>query len=342
MEWESRLSRIAITLIKVVVPAVLFGYLLLQVPKSDYDLFWGQSKRWELLVSAQVVALAAIIFSFLRWRHLVLAFGIPFERSEALRLGFLGYLLNFVSFGSVGGDLFKAILVAKGKPGWRTEAVASVLLDRAIGLLGLVILAWLSLVFSQISELPTILVGIRRGAGVLACVSILALVVAVFSGSWLEKWIDWMETLPLAGQSLARMARAVRRLRTQPLVLINLLVTAILIHALLASSVFLISAGVYPAYPSFVEHLMVVPPAMAAGALPLAPGGIGYQEGALAGLFRLLPDLPVGFSGILVATIYRLITLFVAGIGLFFYWLSHGREFKLVNELSQNEDSRSN
>ena len=77
---------------------------------------------------------------------------------------------------------------------------------------------------------------------------------------------------------------------------------------------------------------MVVPPGMAAGALPLAPGGLGVQEGALAGLFRQLPDLPRQFSAILVATVYRLITIAIAGIGVCFYMASHGREFKFVRD----------
>lgn len=77
---------------------------------------------------------------------------------------------------------------------------------------------------------------------------------------------------------------------------------------------------------------MVVPPGMAAGALPLAPGGIGLQEGALAGLFKQLPGLPENYSGMLVATVFRLITISIAGIGLVYYWASHGREFQLVSQ----------
>ena len=75
---------------------------------------------------------------------------------------------------------------------------------------------------------------------------------------------------------------------------------------------------------------MVVPPGMAAGTLPLAPGGIGVQEGALAGLFKQLRNLPENYSGVLVATVYRLITITIAGVGLVFYLASHGQEFEFV------------
>ncbi len=327
------MKKVGLALLKLGLPAALFAYLLIWcVDPKEYEAFWNQPKRWELLLAAQVIASLAILLGILRWRLLVLAFHIPFTLKEALRLGFLGYLLNFVSFGSVGGDVFKAILVARDKPEKRPEAVASVLLDRAIGLLGLVILAWLTLRFLSGGELPSLLVGIRRGAGAIAIGSIAGLLLAIFAGNWFDRLIDWGARLPMVGQTLARMARAVRLLRKSPLTLLGLLLFSVCIHSLLSLSIFIVSCGVYSEYPSFREHLMVVPPGMAAGALPLAPGGIGYQEGALAGLFQQLPDLPESFSGILVATIYRLITVAVAGIGLIYYWTSHGREFKLAKE----------
>ncbi len=326
------LKKIAITILKLGFPTLLFGFLLWNVPAEDYRAFASQHKRWELLVAAQSVALLAIIISFMRWRFLVLAFGIPFTVREALRLGFLGYLLNFVSFGSVGGDVFKAILVARDKPEKRPEAVASVLLDRAIGLLGLVLLACTSLVIFDDGALSPLMVGIRRGAAFVTGLALLGLAAAVFAGRWFDSLIDWGSRLPVAGETLARMARAVRELRGRPLILPLLILMAVLVHSLLALTIYLISAGVYPDHPSLTEHLMVVPPGMAAGTLPLAPGGIGVQEGALAGLFQQLKTLPEKFSGMLVATVYRLITIVITGIGVVYYVSSHHREFEFVKE----------
>lgn len=313
---------------KVGLPLALLTYLLMSVDRADYAAFWNSPKRWDMLLLAQLTALAAIVISFLRWRSLVENIGIAFTAKEALRLGFLGYLLNFVSLGSVGGDLFKAILVAKEKKSQRPEAVASVLLDRAIGLLGLIILAWLSIVVFADRQLPVLLLNIGRAAGTIMVVSIVALLLAVYSGAWFERWIGWGEQrLPLIGKSLGRMARCVRLLRNKPSTIPSLIGGAVLVHSLLTLSVCFVSWGVYPQAPSLQQHFMVIPPGTAAGALPLAPGGIGVQEGAIAGLFRLLPDLPETYSPILVATVYRLITVAIAGIGVAYYVASHGREF---------------
>lgn len=325
----------ALACLKLVLPLVLFAYLLWNVDQADYQAFLNQPKRWDLLLLAQLVALAAIVFSFVRWRLLVRAFDIPFTLTEAMRLGFLGYLLNFISFGSIGGDFFKAILVAKGKPEKRPEAVASVLVDRAFGLLGLVVLAWFSLAWVG-EPLSPLLIGIRRTAGLVALASIFALLFAVYAGRWFDRLVDWLEQLPLVGTALARMTRAVRLLRFSPGTIPLLLAMAICIHAMLTVTVYLVSHGVYSEAPSLQEHLMVIPPGMAAGTLPLAPGGIGVQEGAIAGMFRQLPDLPESFQGIIVATVYRLITIAIAGIGAAYYFASHGREFKLAQLEARN------
>lgn len=322
------MKRAVLIFLKVALPAALFVFLLWRVPQSDYDAFWSRPKRWHWLGLAQLLAVTAVTLGMVRWWALVRAFGIPFRLTEALRLGFLGYLLNFVSLGSVGGDLFKAILVAKDKPGARPEAVASVVLDRAIGMLGLVLLTVLSLSVFTSEQLPVVLKRIREFAVLLTAVAIVGLLLAIYSGRWFERLLGWISHWPLVGESLARMAWAVRQLRGQPLTLLALIVTAVGVHFLLALTVYFVSRGLYADYPTLTEHMVVVPPAMAAGAIPLAPGGLGAQEFALDELFKQLPRQPAEFSGMIVATVYRLITLAIAGIGLLYYWTSNGRELR--------------
>ncbi len=104
------MNRVALNILKIALPAALFAFLLWRVPASDYEAFWSRPKRWEFLALAQVLALSAITIGIVRWWGLVRAFGIPFEIHEALRLGFLGYLLNFVSLGSV--------VATYSKPSW--------------------------------------------------------------------------------------------------------------------------------------------------------------------------------------------------------------------------------
>lgn len=336
------MKKLLLSALKLGLPACIFAYLLWNVPREDYVSFWEQPKQWHYLLAAQLLALTAIVISIIRWQILIIAFEIPFSVREALRLGFLGFLLNFVSFGSVGGDLFKAILVARDKPDKRPEAVSSVLLDRAIGLFGLLLLAWISLsVFATEDSLTSVLNQIKRGAAAFSLTATLALVFAIFSGNWFDRLIDWGEKqIPFVGQTLARMARAIRLLRKRPSILLLIVLLSVVVHTFLATSFFLISAGVYEAHPTLVEHFMVVPPGMAAGALPLAPGGLGYQEGALAGLFKQLQDLPEQFSPLLVAAVFRLVTLAIAGVGLVYYFTSRKQELNFVARQAAKQSGR--
>ena len=131
------------------------------------------------------------------------------------------------------------------------------------------------------------------------------------------------------------MARATRLLRHHPAALPLLIGSSLVVHAMLTVSVYLVSWGLYSEAPSLQAHFVVVPPAMAAGALPLAPGGLGVQEGAIVALFRMLPDLPPAYSAVLVATVFRLITIAIAGVGMGYYLASHGREMRYAKQAAE-------
>ena len=113
-------------------PLVIIAWLLASVPPEQYQQFKNRPKNWPLLLAAMVVVFCAVALTFVRWYLLVRAL-LRFRILDAFRLGFLGYLFNFVSVGSVGGDLFKAFFIAREQPGRRAEAVATVMVDRVVG-----------------------------------------------------------------------------------------------------------------------------------------------------------------------------------------------------------------
>ncbi len=78
-----------------------------------------------------------MLVTLVRWYFLVRALDLPFTLGGALRVGLLGIFYSTVLPGSVGGDIVKAAVLARGQSR-RTAAVATVLMDRAIALWGLV------------------------------------------------------------------------------------------------------------------------------------------------------------------------------------------------------------
>lgn len=93
------------------------------------------------------LSLIAYLLSFWRYAILLDAVGIPLGLRESIRLGFIGAFFNTFMLGGMGGDVVKLAYVLRVTT-QRAAAVASIMLDRVIGLLGLVTLGGIALCWS--------------------------------------------------------------------------------------------------------------------------------------------------------------------------------------------------
>jgi uncharacterized protein (TIRG00374 family) len=93
-----------------------------------------------LLVLALALTQLNLCVALGRWAILVRALDRRVSVRMAMLLGFIGYAFNLVIPGAVGGDVVKAAYLAQMQIK-RTQAIASMLLDRLLGLLGLLCLA---------------------------------------------------------------------------------------------------------------------------------------------------------------------------------------------------------
>lgn len=287
---------------------------------DDWQSLWNQPKRPLLIVLAAIAMLVALVISVCRWWLLLRPLESGLALSEALRLGFQGMILSQFSFGSVGGDLYRAVAVGRGRPGRRLELMASVLIDRVIGLVGLLSVAavgpWLIGLLARQPSLSGHLQLVSAMAAVGGAFGIAALAVLVviggglpevvtrrLSGSRLSPVLPWLERLDAA----ARLFRGEWRL------VAGAWGISVCSFALLSLSAYLISASMYAQLPTLAEHLLVIPVGLGAGTLPLTPGGVGVQEVALGGLFNELGEPPAGFSGLLVGIAFRLLQYLLLG-----------------------------
>lgn len=321
----SKLSILSI--IKLVLLVAILAWIVSTFPKKDWDALVAQDKNWWLIACAFVGVLAAHVITFLRWRTLVAALDVPLSILDAIRLGFLGTMLNMVSVGAIGGDLFKAIAAARLAHKRKTEVVTSVLVDRAIGLLGLVIVAAISLHMAE--KLSTNLLWIRRGATVMAIVGLTGLAAIVVAGHRLP--LSWLHRIPWVGHSLYRVANACLVFQGRPMLVVQMILSTLAVHLLLTHSAWLISNALYENPPTLAQHFQAIPPAFAAATLPLTPGGVGVQEVAVDRLFQEVDGIPDGFSGLIVASMYRVILIVIAAIGAVVYFT--GSERRLLQRV---------
>ncbi len=331
-----------LTLLKVVLPLAIVVWLLASIEPHELASLRDRPKHWGMLLAAFGVVLLTVLLTFVRWFLLVRMLHIPFRLRDAFRLSFLGYLFNFVGVGSVGGDLFKAYFIAKEQPHRRAEAVATVVVDRIVGLYALLVLTSLTILISGIPSSPMALQAICQAtllATVVAGLIVLLILVPGFTtGSFAELLIN----LPRIGSTLGKLIKSLRMFRAQVVLMLGILGMSMAVHGLLAVAFYLIASGLFGQAPTLGEHLIIVPLSNVAGAIPFMPGGLGTFEYAMEELYNYVPaDGPGDVIGVLVALSYRLITIAIAAIGVVYYWISR-REVQQVlaaAERSRDDDA---
>ncbi len=110
---------------------------------------WNELQHVFLGMNPALFLLCVLIFAgtqfalATRWWWLLTALSIRLKLGTTIRLHFLGLFYNNIMPSSVGGDLIKAWYAAKHTEK-RIEAALSVFIDRAVGLLGLILMAVMS------------------------------------------------------------------------------------------------------------------------------------------------------------------------------------------------------
>ena len=330
---HSRWKNILVTGLKFAIPTAIIAFLLWRIEPEQWDALSGQPKHLGMLAAAVLVALTAISISFARWCVLVRCQEIEMTMVEAFRLGAIGFLLNFVSAGSVGGDLFKAFFLAKRSPGKRVEAVASVLVDRAVGLYGLLLMVAITLLVTGVSGFQgadTVgedavggIIDMRRikwSVATLVGIGTIVLSILVLGGQGVDRLITWAGTFPVIGSLVTRVGRPLRMFHTHTIAFFLAVVMSLCVHALLVVSFYLVARGLYASPPTLAEHFVIVPISLIASALPVTPAGVGILEAAMEALYRIVPASKTNASGTLVALVFEIVKVLIAVLGTVFYW----------------------
>lgn len=300
-----------------------------------------QPKHWGALALALATGLGAVLLTFVRWHALVRALGLAFMLKDALRLGFLGYLLNFVSFGAVGGDLFKAVCIARQFPGRRPEAVATVVLDRLIGLYMLFVMASVSiLVTGQLNNSNESVRIICRGALVATALGAAGIVVLLIPGLTQGGFSSLLARLPKVGSIFGKLLGAIRIYRSRWGVLLASALISVGVHALSTISVYLVARGLPGECPSLADHFVMIPLAFVTGVLPLPGNGLGAFEAVVKTLYELVPlDVHVAEGhGFVVSLCYRAVTVLIALIGVCYYLASRKEVATVLAEAEREID----
>lgn len=251
----------------------------------------------DLALLAGVVVLTAVTLScqIFRWYLLVRALDLPFTVRNAYRLGMVGYFYNTLLPGSIGGDFLKAFFIAKEHPERRAAAVATVLVDRMLGLFGL-------LLFASVIGGGFWLAGdplVANNDYLTKIITVCSALVAAAVGGWVvlgfipqtrrERIGEALGKAKWVGPTLAELWGAAVMYRRRP----TLLYLTIPITAFAQGVMILYLHAAVRVFPnpdpaSFGEHFIVGPIGFIAQAFFPAPGGVGGAEAIFGYLYTLL------------------------------------------------------
>ncbi len=318
-----RKSRLFRTLVNVSLMALAFGLLGWTV--------WSNRGQIREVIDARpdgrlfavgfALYLTALLLTFLRWFFLVRALGLPFRMTDATRLGFIGNVFNLVIPGAVGGDLIKAAFLCREQER-KTQAVASMVIDRILGLLGLFVLASMAGALAWgTAPGPVRNLILLAWAAVAAGLIGLAVLFTPALYRPLHRVLSGRGRVGAIFDELVAMAAVYRtRLGT----IAGCLALAVVSHSLFVGAFSVVDHALYPASaPSVARHYVIVPLALFTTAVPLPFGALGLTEQASETLFEL-----VGFPGGAVAMMGYRVLMYAGGLVSLLVYLANARQVR--------------
>jgi len=270
-----------------------------------------------------------ILLTFYRWYVLVRAQDLPFTFADSVRLGLIGFYLSTFLPGSIGGDIVKAAFVAR-EQSRRTVAVATVMVDRFIGLCGLFWLvaliggvAWLGGFMHQVSPdakaiayLETI---ILIALGSTAASFAVWFVAGFVSDEHSESFARGLGRIPKIGGSFAELWRALHMYRQRGGSVVITLLLSMVGHIGFVLTFYFAALTLTPAdgIPTMACHFLIIPVGMMFEASVPLPGGVGGGEIGFGFLYEM-----VGYAnaaGVLGSLVRRVITWTLGLIGYLVY-----------------------
>jgi glycosyltransferase 2 family protein len=265
--------------------------------REEINRVFSRRLDFRLFALALCIYMVSVVLTFVRWFMLVRVIEPNFKLGATLVLGSIGMVFNLVIPGGVGGDLIKASYLVRMRIR-RTQAIASMVIDRILGLLALFILAAVSGAIAWGGAARDV-----RTLAVLAWLAVLAgvlVLVAIFTGAFSRMF-------PRAAGNGSKFGLIVSELREMSTtyrgrlgVVFGCLALSVIIHALNVLAFFLVGCMLYPEMPTtLAQHFSMVPLILFTLAVPLPFGALGVTEMVGGQLLRLVghPDGELAMMG---------------------------------------------
>jgi hypothetical protein len=318
---KEALKKSLLLVLRILISLGLIGWILYKVDRRELAETLKSINLWWLLLS---FAAYFVVNLFCTWRWQVLL------GARGIRAGFwrlFRYFLNGLFFGNflpttVGGDLARAYLVVDDCSK-KSEALASVLVDRFVGLFGVIITGIIGLILVAKTGQEQLLLK-AMVIGIAAAVLFLIL----FLNKALVRKFRWILKLPLIERiehHLIDFYHSLYVYRTHKNEVWWAFVQSLLVQVFVVFTAYLIAVSLGITV-SIIPFFLYMPVIAAVSMIPLSINGWGLQEGAFIVFFGRAglnhsQALSLGF-------VYHLVAVGISLLG-GLLWLIYGNRKKL-------------
>lgn len=288
------MSRRHVSVLVRVIIAVLLLVWLVRSGALDFGALAIFFEHPALLVANLAMFVGTYLIATVRWRLLLRIAGVELSFPRAVQLTFTGAFLNVVAPGNVGGDVVKAIYVARDvAPARRTNVYLIALLDRLLAIAGLVAVAVVLNVVARAGAGDATLGDPTTAIAVLALVTLVLPVAGlVLVRRFGKRFEATSESSGRFAKLLGRLVAATRLVSERPGALVLGLTLSIAIHVCGIVWFSVVASAVLDQHVSVSQMAAVYPLGMLSVVLPISYAGFGVGHIAFEKLFAM-----VGLSG---------------------------------------------
>lgn len=245
-------------------------------------LLWRYDARpiFQILGRERAAYFAAVVVLYVagqamcayRWQLLAALLKVHGSYREFLAYTFVGMFTNLFVPGLLGGDAARSVYLGRAR-GRMGEAIASVVADRGVGLIGLFWLAAFAAIFLNFASIPSSVIRPTVAVGAIAFAGFLA-------GPLIARMIHLMP------RPLRRAAGIVAPYLHHPLTLVPSIALSVVLQITLAVGQYILATGLGLTAPLSL-FVLCVPIANVFASLPLTLNGLGIRESAYLLLFGM-------------------------------------------------------
>jgi len=303
------MKKLLIMLLKMLLVGSILVYLVQSGRLNFEKLMLFKDAPEILAMMIGVLVLVVVPMATFRWWLLLRAIGVQVKPKQIFILTWIGNFFNTTLPGAVTGDVVKGYYVIKAQQEeGRTRAFMTLLIDRFVGLFGLIVMAFLALVLNlELILSQERLHSLAWMITVLFGGTVVFYTIALFSfKEGRDPFIRLFQRLPATKISL-KVYSAFKSYQHQKTTLLLTLLLAIGIHTLIALLFFQVANLMGIEDMELATQFFLMPIGLITVAIPLAPGGIGIGHAAFESLYQL-----AGFSG--GADIFNLFIIVQLGV----------------------------